>query len=171
MSLVKRTADSSVVVREVRRLAAKSTIVSALRRSRVFPWWRQTRQRLAIGLRGEWSAQKERRTVDHMDTLVSGSRVATSVMRLMGAPTAGWRDSGLRALLSPIVCLDVAARIRLAGVTIVVAVVTHVVLSAVLGVSVQWLGWSMRGALVVAGVAVAWRPEPLAAAWKDKTGP
>lgn len=169
MSLVSRTADSSVVVRAIRRLAAKSAVVAAVRRSGVVPWWRQTRQRIAIGLRGDWSSQQERRTVEQMDTLVSGSRVATSVMRLVAAPTAGWRDSRLRAVLNPVLSLDMLARIRLAGVTLVVAVLTHVAVSAVLGVPVQWLGWSMRVGLVAAGVAVARRPEPLAAAWRDKT--
>jgi len=170
MSLLKRAADSSVVVRGLRRLVEKSAVVAMMRRSGVGPWWRQTRERIAIGLRGDWSPTQERRTVAQMDVLVSGSRVATAIMRLVAAPAAGWTDSRLRAWLTPVLSLEMAARIRMAGVAIVVAVLTHTVLSALLGVSVQWLGWSMRVGLVLAGVAVAWRPEPLVAAWKDKTG-
>jgi hypothetical protein len=51
---------------------------------------------------------------------------------------------------------------------VIVATLTHIVLLAALAVPVHTLGWSFRSGLIVAGLTVAWRPEALAASWRDK---
>ena len=120
------------------------------------------------GLGGEWSEQQERRTVEQLDALASSSRIVAGLSSLITALVAAWRESGLRRVLQGILSLDLEDKISVGGWAIIVAVLTHTALLAVLGVPVHALGWSVRLGLVAAGVIGLRRPEPVAAAWKDR---
>jgi hypothetical protein len=130
--------------------------------------FRRNRQRIAAGLGDPWSDQAEIREVERVRTLLSTSRIARVLSFLIMAPVVASREARVRRLLAPLATLDLPARIRTGGCTIIVAVATHTVLLAVLGVPVHTLGWSTRAGLLAAGlIGLRW-PEPFAAAWTDR---
>lgn len=172
MSLLRRAMSSSVVVRNVRRLAAGSAVCAAvaavIRWPNVTQWLRQTRQRIAVGLGGEWSEQQEIRTVEQLDALVSNSRIAAALSALVMAPIVASREAGLRRVLDRFLSLDSLTKVRTGSCAIIIAVLCHIALLALLGVPVHALSWSISTGLVAAGLVVVWRPDTLVSAWKDK---
>jgi hypothetical protein len=172
MTAFTRAMDSSLVVRNIRRLAAGSVVCAAViaitRWPEVTRWLRQTEQRIVVGLGGPWSEEEERRTVAQLDALASNSRIVAGLSALVTAPLPAWRESSLRRLLRKILSLDLEDKICVASWAIIVAALTHTALLAVLGEPVHALGWSVRLGLVAAGaIGLCW-PERVAAAWKDR---
>lgn len=148
-----RAADSSAVVRAVRGVR------TVLRRNRA---------RIVAGLGDPWSDQAEIREVERVRTVLSTSRLARLLSALVMGPVIASRQAHIRRFLDPLVSQDLPAKIRTGSCAIIVAVVTHTVLLAALGVPVHTLGWTTRAGLVVAGlIGLRW-PEPFAAAWKDR---
>lgn len=153
MTAFRRAAGSSLIVRSVRRL------VMGLR---------TMDQRIAAGLGDPWSAAQEAHETESVRRLLSTSRIAALLSALMTALTAASREAYVARWLGPLHGLDLPSRIRTGGVAIIVAVVSHTILMAVIGVPVHSLGWTMRAVLVAGGaIALRW-PEPFAAAWKDR---
>jgi hypothetical protein len=161
-----RAMDSSATVRVVRPIIAGSlscAIVAAVAAS-----VSQSRGRIARGLPGKWSIDDEMRSAGRIDTLVAESRIMSTLNSWSLAPSLARREARTNRLLEPILSLDLPARLRVGGGVIVVAVLTHTILLAVLERPVQVVGWSVRTGLVAAGLALLYRPEALAAAWRDK---
>jgi hypothetical protein len=172
MTAFTRAMDSSLVVRSIRRLAAGSVVCAAAIAITRWPettrWLRQTRQRIVVGLGGEWSEEEERRTVEQLDALASSSRLVAGLSSVVTAPLPAWRTSGLRRVLWGILSWDLEHKIEVASRAIIVAVLTHTALFWVLGEPVHALGWSTRALLVAAGLMGLRWPELFAAAWKDR---
>lgn len=145
---------------------ASSTVARRLSRAR--QWFRVTGERMAVGLGERWSAQQERREFERVKVVMSTSRLAGVLSALVMAPVIASRQARVRRLLDPVISQDLPAKIRTGSCAIIVAVLTHTVLLAVLGVPVQTLGWSTRAILLAAGlIGLRW-PGPFAAAWKDR---
>jgi len=172
VNTLSRAINSSVVAGRLRRLAAGSAVCAAIlavtRWPDVMRWCRQTRQRIVIGVGGDWSTEREIRTVEQLDVLVSTSVIAAGISSLVAAPIAAWREAGLRRVWDRMLGLDVPTKVRTASVAIIVAVLCHTVLLVLLRVPVHMLGWSMRAVLVAAGAVAFRQPGALAAAWSDK---
>jgi hypothetical protein len=131
-----------------------------------------------------WRIARDRRAV--AGTLVlADSRAVKTADLLFSATAAGWQQSAARALLTsalrPIRGLELTDRVRLIGWMTLVAVVTHLLVTAaaapfalrdLLEASrvARVLALSpMLGLLVLAAVMVA-APQPVARAWVDRTG-
>ena len=56
----------------------------------------------------------------------------------------------------------------MSGCIVLMAVITHAVLLAVLGIEVHVAGWGIRACLAAACVIVVRSPGPFAAAWRDR---
>ena len=172
MTVLRRAMASSVVIRRLRRIADGSRVYAAVAAwTRWVPgrrWLRETERRIVVGLGGAWSGQEEIRTVERLDALVSTSKVAAVLSGTVMAPILASRDARLRRLFHSAGSLDLPAKVRTGSCAIIVAVLTHTVLLAVIGVPVHLLGWSLRVGLGAAGALGLWRPEAVAAAWRDR---
>jgi hypothetical protein len=155
-------------VRVVRRIAADSLtggFVTRCARS-----LRRMDDRLEAGVRGDWSDRRAAAAAAQLHVLAEESRVIGALRSLLGAPSAALTGSGTaRWLLDPVQRLAVQDRIRTAGIALVAAVLTHIAIMAIVRVPVGAAGWSMRGALLVAGAIAISRPDALASAWKQRT--
>lgn len=158
---------SSVVVRFLQRVAAGSAACAAVAAGR--RGLRRARARIVEGLGGEWSRERELRTTERLEALFANSRVVAALLSLLGSPSAAPREAKAKRLLDPVLTLDLPSRVRTVGFVVVVAVLTHTLLLAALGVPVAALGWGIRAGLVAAGLIVVWRPGAPAAAWRDRT--
>jgi hypothetical protein len=72
-------------------------------------------------------------------------------------------------VLNPILGLDLVGRVCMAGCMIAVAVITHTVLLAALGVPVHEIGWGIRAGVLLSSMVVARWPDTFAAAWIART--
>ena len=167
VGVAKRAIDSSAVVRLIRPAIAGSAVCAAA--ASALQWLRRTRERIVAGLEGGWSAQQAARTRRQLDAIASGSRVIGALASLLTAPSAALREAGAARLLDPILGLDLRERVRMLACLGVVAVITHTVLLAGVGVPVHEVGWWIRVGLVIICVIVVRWPEPVAAAWRDRT--
>ena len=171
----RRAMNSSVLVRGVRRVAAGSAVCAAVGAAMRWPtatqWLRRTRERIVVGLGGEWSDEEQLGTAKRLDTVVADSRILNALSSIVMAPTSAWREAAVWRVLDPILSVDLPTRFHLGGSVVVVATLTHTVVLALLGVPVHALGWSFRVGLFAVGLLFVWRPEALAAAWRDKAGP
>ena len=161
-----RAVDSSTVVGLARRIASDSAACAIV--ALAVRWLDQTDERIAVGLRGGWSRQRESLTRERLHALAADSRVVAALWSFVNAPSAALPEARARRLLSPIRRLTVPERIRMAGAATIVAVLTHVLVTAMLGLHIYVTGWSIRAGLVTAGVVAIWRPEALVSAWKDR---
>ena len=161
--MLKGVMDSSASVRVIRRVVAGST--TCARVTAIAVRFRP-RQRIVpgAGRRGE----QEIRMAELRDTLMAGSRLMGVLDAAAVTATTAWRSAHLTRLLQPVLSLDRPEMIRAGAGIIVIAVVTHSVLLAALEVPVRAAGWVLRAGLAGASLIVWWRPEVLAAAWKDK---
>lgn len=166
VSVPRRATGSSAVVGAVRRVAAGSVVCAeaAATNRRL----RRAREGIIVGLGGEWSAEQELRSTEHLVALAAKSRLIAGLSSVIDAPITAWHGSGLRRLQDSMLSLDLRLRVRLVGWVIVLAVVTHAALLGVFGVRVEVVGWTIRAGLAAAGLAVMWRPGALAAAWKER---
>lgn len=159
--------NSSVLVRVGRSVAAGSAIYAAV--AAVNRVLRRTRQRIVVVLGGEWSVEQQIRTTERLNALVADRRIVAVLSSLVTATLTAGRDAGARRMVAPFFDLDLPARVRAGGCVVVIAVLTHIVLLAVIGVPVHAFGWGIRVGLVAAGLAVVWRPGAPSAAWRDRT--
>jgi hypothetical protein len=166
MDCARRAIDSSAVVRLIRPVIAESAVcaaaVSALR------WLRRTRARIVVGLGGSWSSQQALRARHQLDAVASDSRVVGQFASWLAAPSVAWRESRVARLLVPVLGVDLLERVRMSGCIVLMAVITHAVLLAVLGIPVHVAGWGVRAGLAVVCVIVMRWPGPFAAAWRDR---
>ena len=162
----RRAIHSSAVMRLGRPVIAGSAVCAAA--ASALRWLRRTRERIVVGLGGRWSAQQALRTSQRLDAIASDSRVIGQFSSWLTAPSLAWREARLTGLLTPIFSLDLPERIRMSGCIMLMAVLTHAVLLAVLGVPVHEVGsWIRAGLVVVCVIVVRW-PRPFAAAWRDR---
>mgnify|MGYP003346229113 CR=1 FL=1 len=113
---------------------------------------------------------RDARTREPLEALVADSRVIGALSAFVNAPIAAARDARALRLVARWLGLDLAERFRVAAIAMAVAVVTHSVLLAWLGVSTGRIGWSVRGGLTVVAVFVFRQADAFAAAWKDQIG-
>ena len=131
-------------------------------------WLRQVREKVAVGLGGKWSSEKEARSLEHLLVGTSKSRFVSGLSSLTNAPFAAWPGCRLAHIVDPLISIDSLTQIGLGGWVVVMAVITHIVLLGVLDVEVGLVGWTLRGGLVAAGLFAMWQPRALALAWKDR---
>lgn len=158
--------ESSALIGAGRRVVADSSTFAAV--IYVARWLRRTREKVAVGLGGKWSAEKEAHSSEHLLVGVSKSRFVIGLSSLVNAPFEAWPGCRLRRMADPMTNLDPLAQIRLGGWVIVTTVITHIALLGLLDAEVGFVGWTLRVGLVAAGLAVMWRPRVLASAWKDR---
>ena len=127
------------------------------------------RDRVLTGLAREPSEEPESRTRERIEALAANSRVMGALSLILTAPALAAREARVRRLLDPLLGLDLPARLRIGAFVSLVAVATHTILLALLGVPVHALGWGVRAGLFVAGAIVLRRPGVLAAAWIART--
>lgn len=152
---VARAAESSAVV----RLGSRSV-------ARCAAWIRQTNARLAVGLRGR--SVRPTATPEQLRMVADDSVTVRVLSRLVDIPVNAWNDAAARRLLDSILALDADVRVSLLGWMVLAAVVTHVVVVAVLGVRVYLLGWGTRAVLAALAIALIARPSAFAAALRDR---
>jgi hypothetical protein len=167
LDVARRAMHSSAMVPLIRPVIVGSAVCAAA--ASALQWLRRTRERIVVGLEGGWSAQQAAGTSRQLDAIASGSRVIGALASLSTAPSAALREAGAARLLDPILGLDLRERIRMSACIIVVAVLTHTVLLAQRGVPVHEVGWWIRvGLVIICVIGVRW-PEPLVAAWRDRS--
>ncbi len=115
-----------------------------------------------------WTAHQEAESVERLRQVVHDSAIVATMSRAIMGLGAAWQDARFTAWLRQAWGDDVASRVRVGGIALVAAVLTHSAWFAVFGIDVSALGWGLRAALVAGGVAAAWRPEALADAVNDK---
>jgi hypothetical protein len=103
-----------------------------------------------------------------MSAFARESSVLSVIETIATAPAAGGRESKVKHALAAVGASPVAT-FRFAGIALVVAVLTHIMLVAALGVPVGTLGWVFRISVATAGLMAASQSRVLAAAWIDKT--
>jgi len=165
-SVIRRAVNSSIVVRAVRRVAQGSVVCVAVVAS--CRWVRRFREKIVVGLGGDWSDEHEVRTAEQLGALAADSRLVTTVRSSITAPSAAWREAGARRLLDAFLTVDLPTRVRMVGCLTIAAALTHAAILALLGVSVQVVGWGIQLAFVAGGLVVAWWPAALALAWRDR---
>ena len=158
--------ESSALIGAGRRVAANSSTCAGV--IYVVRWLRRVREKVAVGLGGKWSSEKEARSLEHLFVGPSKSRFVSGLSSLAGAPFEAWPECRLARIVGPVISLDSLTKIRLGGWVIVTTVITHIVLLSVLDIEVGLVGWTLRGGLVAAGLFAMWQPRALALAWKDR---
>lgn len=158
--------ESSVVLAAARRTGAGSAVCAQA--GAAGSWLRRARARVIVGLGGEWSDEREKKSTARVLALAADSWLVAELSAWGHSPLTAWRASGLRRALEPVLNLDLPHRVRLAGWVIVVTVVTHTVLLGLLGAPVGVAGWAIRAGLLIAGSAIMWRPRSSATAWQDR---
>ncbi len=166
MDCARRAIDSSAVVRLIRPVIAGSAVCAAA--ASALRWLRRTRERIVVGLGGRWSSQQALRASQRLDAIASDSRVVGQFSSWLAAPSVAWREARVTRLLVPILGLDLLERVRMSGCIVLMAVITHAVLLAVLGIPVHVAGWGIRACLAAVCVIVVRWPGPFAAAWRDR---
>jgi CBS domain containing-hemolysin-like protein len=167
MDCARRAIDSSAVVRLIRPAIAGSAVCAAA--ASALRSLRRTREGIVVGVGGRRSARQAVRTNQQLDAMAADSRVIDALSSLLTAPSVARREAGAARLLDLVLGLDLLERIRISAYIIVVAVMTHTVLLAVLGVPVHEVGWGIRAGLLVGCVILVRWPESFAAAWRDRT--
>lgn len=157
---------SSHVVRATRRVALGSVLIARLVAAR--QWGRRTDARIIVGLGGAWTAEKEARQAEALRAIAADSWLVSLLESWIGAVALAWQSSRVRRAFGGTTELDSCGRIRLAGCAFVAAVITHVVFFLLFGMTVGWLGWSTRIALLAFGLALCWKPGVWVSAWFDR---
>src|SRR5262245_26740032 len=128
---------------------------------------RQTQQRIAVGLRSPERTSQPASGAE-LETLLKDSRVVRALITVAGLPLHAWRHSRARGVVDGVAALDLAERIRLIGIAALAAIAAHPIVLAAIGVHTFALGWTTRAVAAGAALALVARPEPFAAAWKDR---
>jgi hypothetical protein len=158
--------ESSAAVRLARWLTAESVVCGAI--ASVVQGVLRFDSAVGAGLRGSWSPARSARREERMSAFARESRILSVIETIATAPAAGGRESKVKHVLET-VGANPAATFHFAGMALVVAVLTHIMLFAALGVSVGTLGWIVRIGVATAGFMTASQSRVLAAAWIDKT--
>ena len=166
MNVLRVAAPSSAVRSAAQRVAAGSILCAAA--TSTFRAYGDLRNRIAIGLGGAWSGEREHRGALLVHAVAADSRVISALSTLLAAPSRAREGARSRRLLAPFLGLDAPGRLSAAGQVLIVAVLTHTAVLALLRAPVHLLGWSVRGGLIVLGLFLARNPNGAAAAWKDK---
>jgi hypothetical protein len=166
---VRRAMESSLVIRGARRFTANSILFQAV--VAAARWLRRTRDGIVTGMQIEPPGVEQRRTTERLKTVASTSRVVAIVSSILNAPLVASREAAVTNPLHPLFGLDLERRVQMAALVAVIAVLTHTILFAALGVPVDTLGWGVRSGVIFAGLVVAWRPAAVAAAWRDRVPP
>jgi hypothetical protein len=156
---------SSAIVRAARPIIAGSLLCRVL--GRIAAGARQSAHRVAAGL--------DRRTANPDDAGDARLGALVAHSRLLDAPRAvkrvvvtAWLHAATVSAVTPAHDQGAGGLIAAAGAALIVAVLTHTVLLALIGIPVHALGWRARAVLGLGGLALHRRPEPWAAAWRDK---
>ena len=169
---VARAVAESTVVAAVRRAAAGSVVWRTVRALTRWPnaarRISEVRRRITKGFGGEWSAEQERQSVAQMDAIVGSSRIAAGVGWVVTRTVDAWHSSRTQQVLSAAARTPSEDVIRICGVAMLVAVVTHTVLLALLGVPVYRLGWASRIVVSAAGLIALRHSAAVVAALKDR---
>lgn len=165
-SWLRQIIDSSVVMRVGRRVSSDSLLCRAI--LRVHRAAQRAEQGVAVGLGRPWRREDERRSTAQISALLEESSLLAILRSIARAPFAAPRDAKARQLLIPILDASLATTMFLTGVAIIVAVLTHCVLSALIGLRIDAIGWSARLGVAAVGLLAVWRPDAAAAAWKDR---
>ena len=158
--------ESSLAVRAARRAGAGSVLRVWLAAAR--EWSGRTQSRILIGLGGTTTAEREARELEALMTLTADSRLISLLESWIAAVAVAGQSSWARRAFSGPIELDLCGRIRLAGWALVVAVIAHAVFFLALGMTVTWIGWTARIALLAFGVALFGKPGVWASAWLDR---
>lgn len=158
--------ESSLIIRAARPAAIGSVLVARLIAAR--RWCLRNDVRIVVGLGGGWTAEKEARQSEALMALAAGSRLVSLLESWINAVPVAGQSSWVRRAFRGTIELDLCRRIRLAGWALVVAVITHVLFFLVLGLTVTWIGWNARMALLVFGLSLCWKPGTWASAWLDR---
>lgn len=129
----------------------------------------RTRDRITLGLGARALPQGVSATSQTLDRLASDSRLIGGLSALITTLPMAWAEGRVKQWADPFVRADLSERIRMSGVIIIIAVVTHSALLAALGVPVREVGWGMRAILLALGLFAAKRPEAFAAAWNYRS--
>ena len=167
-TLLRRTADSSVLVGAVRRLAPDSLLCAPV--FAAARWWqaRRAHARIVAGPAGAWTPDQERRRTEALAAFVADSRVLTALTSLIAAFAAAAPTAASTRLLAPILQPDLGARIRVIGSVSIVAVLTQAAWLLASEVSGHTVGWAVRIGVLLSGLIALARPDALAAAVRDR---
>ena len=116
----------------------------------------------------QWRPEDQKRERDRFANVASTSWIVRTLESYVSAFASAWNGAAVRRLADWALTLPVEDRSRMIGVILVTAVLTHIVILALLGEPVHALGWSTRVGLLAAGVFAFRWPEVFAAAWRDK---
>lgn len=158
--------ESSLVVRAARRAGAGSVLLAPL--AAVREWSVRTQSRIRVGLGGTITPEREARRFEALMTLTADSRLISLLESWIAAVAVAGRSSRARRAFSGTIELDLCGRMRLAGWALVVAVIAHAVFFLVLGMTVTWIGWTARLALLAFGLILCWKPWMWASAGLDR---
>jgi hypothetical protein len=158
--------ESSFVVRATRGVAIGRVLIAWLVAAR--QWGRRTDARIIVGLGGAWTAEKEARQAEALRAIAADSWLVSLLESWIGAVPLAWQGCLVRRAFGGTIELDLCKRTRLAGWALVAAVITHVVFLLLCGMTVGWIGWSTRIALLAFGLALCWKPATWASAWMDR---
>jgi hypothetical protein len=151
-----------ILRRAIAESAIWAAVVTVVRRTR------RTRERIIAGLGGRWSAQCASDTSQKLNAVASDSRLINGLSTLFNLLSIAWADCRVKRWADPIVGVVLLERIRMFGLIMIIAVVTHTVLLAALGVPVREVGWGIRVLLLAAGLFAIKHPRPFAAAWNHR---
>ena len=158
--------ESSLVVRVARHAGVGSMLVAGS--AAAWEWIVRTRARILVGLGGPKTPETEARQSETLMALAADSRLVSLLESWIAAAPVAGRSSWARRAFGGTIELDLCGRVRLAGWAVVVAVIAHVLFFLVLGMTVTWIGWTARIALLASGLIVFWKPGMWASAWLDR---
>jgi len=105
--------------------------------------------------------------------VLRSSRIVVWIDRALDIPGEAWKSSTVRRMLTPTIArvqaADAPEQLRLVGVVLLIAAVTHIVLYLVFSGAVGWPTWTGWTGFVVAAAVIAAKPREVIAAWKDST--
>jgi hypothetical protein len=157
--------DSSLVIAALRR-AAPGSICWGAAAPRV-PRVADLRRRVATA-RDAWRA-RDRGVSGAISRVAADSRTFAAVATLIDAPGRALDGARTARLVAPFLGLDRRTKVSTVGTILVVAVVTHAVTTALAGVGVHTLGWSVRAGVAGVGLLLVAKPGAVVAAWAEKT--
>ena len=123
--------ESSALIGAGRRVVANSSTCTGV--IYVVRWLRRVREKVAVGLGGKWSSEKEARSLEHLFVGSSKSRFVSGLSSLAGAPFEAWPECRLARIAGPVISLDSLTKIRLGGWVIAVSY-THLTLPTIYSV-------------------------------------
>jgi hypothetical protein len=156
--------DSSLVIAALRRAVPGSVCWAAV--AALVRRVGDLRRRIATA-RDVWRA-RDRDVSSAIGRVAAGSRTIAAVAMLIGAPARALDGARAARLVAPFLELDRRTKVSTVGTILVVAVMTHMVATALARVGVHTLGWSVRAGVVGVGLLLVAKPDAVLAAWAEK---